>query len=1423
MPECYRIFLSSPGDVELERRIAQEVVDRFNQSRQDGPVFDLFRWEETFYTADSTFQDQVPSPEVCDLVICLFWKRLGTELPESYRRPDGTTPTGTEHEFELAMQAAATADPKLPDVLVYRKDADLTFNQQTYELEKAQYEQFRTFWSRWFQSEQGHFVAAFQTFKDPDEFAGMLEEHLTDWLARRSDDAIWTEGSPYRGLRPYEFEHAPIFFGRRREVERCRARLIAAALAGPGFLMILGPSGSGKSSLVRAGLLPRLSGAGGLSGIADRMCRATVTPEGIRTQPDGPNWPLGLAEALFGETALGPELSESDFSTAAALSQLIATAPGPAVAVIKGALQRSDARLGLEGSEAPERSVALALVIDQFEELFQWPADETDTFLALIEAMTGADKPGQDGAGPRILVLATMRSDFQHRLAEWPVLARITGQQEARGPGAVDRRIEIIPPGHADMRDIISGPARAAGLILEADAETSLQQVLEDEADPSALPALQYLLSELYQRRDDKTLTLEAHGKLKGVAGVMATRGEAVLRDVGPDVAAGFPRLMRALIAPGMGDGADTARTVAASTFSGESPEARLAAALLEARLLTSDEGRMRISHESLLTGWDRLQRQIADDGRLLQIRDRLAQMHSRYAAEPGRNRALLLTGFPLAEGRELLTAWGTDGVADKDPGLPAYINRSVSADRTRRWSRIGAGLAAVCVIIGAVAMLLRQQALTEDAAQEAALRLQIGNAETAMRNLDFDRATGTALAAYQLEDRVETRSSLLGAIAATSPYLQQTIAVQATAIAASDDMTWIATEDALIEVATSSDQMTSVPFAPSLPVVALQSWDGEMLLAVNEEGGIALIEKSSGSERSLAPLASPPFLVRPNQISIRRTETGLVAAFADNSEQIWLRRCEVTAQIVCSDEVPDRAITPWISTISLSPDGTRVAYAQPAGFRDGEESELVIHELSTDERRKPWIPPAADGWGHEIISVAWSPDGSRIAFGTREGLTAVIPADRDTEVIRPVKHRTPKTFLRWSADGRHLAYPCDLGVVCINDLDQNDVSLHGPDVLKGHRGAIGDIAFLHSGQLTSFDEERTVRGWTLGATNAPVESIVDPTELVPLEADEPLTRVAVWSGSDTIFLSSGTGNIWSKSSAQAPRSELEIFTLTDNAGYWGIEDFAVRDDGKVAVIHEEGGLALWPRPGSDEEPLLVDFPNGNRFRHLTWLPDGAHLAVTDGLQSVHLITETGDLEDQAPYPPGSSPFGITATPGGEVIVSQGNSGLMIHDPAGWRVLYSPEEVGDDKAARSLSVHPGGRWLTATRSDDLIKIYDLTGALPPVELPLFQIDSKTVAFSPDGTKLAALGSDGYIYLWRFDAATGKAEAEFQIPDLTALMNPRVETRGRPVTWLAWRGPERLLASTALGEVVEIAIDPQALARRAAQLTPVAPR
>jgi eukaryotic-like serine/threonine-protein kinase len=334
-----KVFVSSPVDVAPERGRVQAVTAKLNRE-YDGLVrFEPVLWEERFYKADQSFQPQIAEPAACDIVISIFWTRIGTEQPANFpRMRDGRPyPSGTAYELLTALETSKSKG--VPDVYLFRKTADATLPTTDAERRRqaqTQLDALEAFWDEWFRSEKGQFKAAFQTFLSTDAFERQVEELLRQWLESHGllgPRLTWPKekGAPFRGLAPFEAEHAAVFFGRDRVIEEARRRLVGAAERGMPFLLIVGASGAGKSSLARAGLIPRLIMPGVVASV-DLWRVARMKPS------EGQAGPLvSLATALF---AALPELEQSDFPNPAALADHLRKGGGTVPRPVLHALER---------------------------------------------------------------------------------------------------------------------------------------------------------------------------------------------------------------------------------------------------------------------------------------------------------------------------------------------------------------------------------------------------------------------------------------------------------------------------------------------------------------------------------------------------------------------------------------------------------------------------------------------------------------------------------------------------------------------------------------------------------------------------------------------------------------------------------------------------------------------------------------------------------------------------------------------------------------------------------------------------------------------------------------------------------------------------------------------------------------------------
>ena len=298
-------------------------------------------------------------------MIAILWSRLGTRLPKDFRRADGSRyESGTEYEFEDAVQSfRATGKPHM---LVYRKTAtpSVSLDDEQALLERVeQKRKLDNFVSRWFHdAEDGSLKAAFHPFESPSDFEQLLENHLHRLIDRMLPDAgttgeatpaVWKQGSPFRGLQTFDFEHAPIFFGRTRAIADVLQALRQQAADGRAFVLVIGMSGGGKSSLARAGVLPMLTQPGVIEGIGVWR-RAVFRPSDVQGDLF-----LGLANALLREPGL-----RLPGTGAEELAKVLRTSPTAAVTLIRTALAQCAAE------SRPATGAGLALLIDYLEAKF---------------------------------------------------------------------------------------------------------------------------------------------------------------------------------------------------------------------------------------------------------------------------------------------------------------------------------------------------------------------------------------------------------------------------------------------------------------------------------------------------------------------------------------------------------------------------------------------------------------------------------------------------------------------------------------------------------------------------------------------------------------------------------------------------------------------------------------------------------------------------------------------------------------------------------------------------------------------------------------------------------------------------------------------------------------------------------------------
>lgn len=672
-----KIFVSSPGDVDVERRRVERVTQKLNGEYFDTLEFFVVRWENQFYTADRSFQPQIDRSIECDIVVGILWARLGTPLPSELGADTSgrTWPSGTAYEIMTAI-AQRHEGAALPDVYIFRKTADITLPNDRPSEEREilkQRDKLNAFWQEHFHTVDGEFKAAFQTFKSPDEFEEKLERLLRQWiednnLANRT--LAWPtslKGSPFRGLEPFDASHSAVFFGRDRDISRGIELLRRGSERGFPSLLLIGASGSGKSSLLRAGIVPRLV-VPGVIGDVTQFRVARFRPMNM------PSVVESLAHSLFEPGAL-PELASGAFGSPSALAAQLSHADQTSAAPILAALADLQNRHSAEEGRDKKSRVDLVLVVDQLEEIFVESADRQQLFGAILGALCETG---------RVWIATTLRADFYEQLLAVPSLAELKKRSAS---------MDVAAPGYAELAEVIRGPASAAGLTYGIDPATgqSLDERILADVSPDMLPLLQFSLQRLYEERangedDVIELTHAVYDRLGGIDGAVDTEAESALKVLGAAELSALPQVLRklAVIEVGTEGRSITSRPLHMNDIKDNPAAIAIVDRLVRARIFLSDrsdaEGAtIRLAHEKIFSAWRRAASVLHDSREFLYRRRDAEEQHRRWL-EGGKKKNLLIpSGLPLKQARTLLT-YGDE----LEPDVRAYVKRSIARRRNR-------------------------------------------------------------------------------------------------------------------------------------------------------------------------------------------------------------------------------------------------------------------------------------------------------------------------------------------------------------------------------------------------------------------------------------------------------------------------------------------------------------------------------------------------------------------------------------------------------------------------------------------------------------------------------------------------------------------------------------------------------------------
>lgn len=577
-----RVFISSPGDVLPERDIAEHAIARLNSVWASYVNLRSVRWEREYFDASQSFQEALEEMAAFDMVLGILWKRIGSPLrSDRFVRPDGSAyESGTVFELETALQAAEK-EPRRPKVYLLKKTEEVRYSADRVDYEREQHQLLEAWWKRTVLDTDQRFRRGYQTFADAETFEDTVVGIIETYLVERElipTGPIWdiaSKGSPFPGLVPYDWEHRQVFFGRALAIIEAKDELTVAAKRGVPFVLIVGPSGSGKSSLARAGLLPFFDGMG-MTPEIDDWRRLTLDPS--------PDALVAISNALYSADVL-PELADSPYPDPASFTQLALVAPEGAARNVAWALQQAADRKRQPNLAKPR--LQLVVLLDQLETFLGSSAN--NSAFQLVRALV-------EDAG--VWVVATLRSD---RYPDFQLELPLT---DLRKRGAL---YDLPPPGATEIGDIVKGPAKLAGLEFDVCDGVSLAATIKGEVGgPDALPLLQMALAHLFTRRNGSRLTCAAYTEMGGVGGAIAAHADSVFATVSSEGQQSLDALLSNLVVDVDSTGRLDLKTIDRDEFYKNVGAKELCEKFIEARLLVQAGDRIRVAHEALLRRWKR-------------------------------------------------------------------------------------------------------------------------------------------------------------------------------------------------------------------------------------------------------------------------------------------------------------------------------------------------------------------------------------------------------------------------------------------------------------------------------------------------------------------------------------------------------------------------------------------------------------------------------------------------------------------------------------------------------------------------------------------------------------------------------------------------------------------------------------------------
>jgi WD40 repeat protein/class 3 adenylate cyclase len=1145
---------------------------------------------------------------------------------------------------------------------------------------------------------------------------------------------------PYRGLSAFQEMDAPFYFGRETFIDSLEQAIGVKKLVA----VIVGSSGSGKSSALFAGLLPRLRKEGGYQFVTFRP----------GSQPF-----YSLADALLPQLESG--LSETD---------RLAETRNLAEHLTKGEVTLSQVT-GRIHKKIPGIQHIL-LVVDQFEELYTLCPDARlrkafiDELLAAVETNPG----NRDGT---VVILLTLRADFM-------------GQALAYRPFADALQAGSLLMGPMTRQELYMAIEKPAGMQGAAFEPGLVERILDDVGDnPGNLPLLEFTLTQLWDLQTDGWLTHTNYETMGCVEGALATYADQVYAKLETDEKELARRALVQLVRPGEAT-EDTRRIATREELGDESW--RLIQHLADRRLVVTGRDSTghetaEVVHEALIQKWNRFQEWMDADRAFRAWQERL-RASLRQWQESGQDDGALLAGAPLL----VAETWLVEREGSVILPEAQYIRASLALQERqqkerqhrRQWTVFGltAGLI-IAISLSVFAFYQRQNALRGTAVMLA------GQAETELANGYHDRAVLLALAALEDFPYTWQAEHALGQAVSYSRAIQQYTNHQSTvtSVAWSPDGKRVASSCSVDNEVHIWDPVTGKTILVinmpkgitgnfyDMALNVLWTLDGKRLLTItgdrytlgSQDYDMQVWDATSGEMLSNVEIANQtePEAGDLNVYGSFNFPIGAAAEIAPRSERLATLGGDNTALIWDPAwEKPTLVLsghTNDVNSVDWSPDETKLVTASLDGT-------VKIWDAQSGKALQTLI-------SHEgkVYIAIWSPDGSQIASAGTDGVLRIWNA-ADGALDQSIKTNGEDVFsLAWAPNGVRLISGHHDGNLRIWDVTSGQLL----ETLRGHQGIITDLKWSSvDNRLASGEGNGYARIWNAAPSTA--------WRLYPPQAERGgdwTVLGASWSN-DGVFLAVAGGDY-------ADPAEPPSFAIWDVAANRLTKENMVEKlnlNGQWAFFSPDSQAILYTGVGTGTDmstvplPLVTAYvfdansgeiihsftPGGDEFiRSVAWSPDSSQIATSlFGSKIVIWDYQTGEkITDQLRCGEGYFSAYMEWSPDGEKFAAAcDDSVALVWDAHTWELLFTLHH--DPPAYLNVAAwSPDGKYLLTGGGNDERGAKDTSARIwdgeTGKELLAFRNHTKTVlcgSWSPNGRRVATGSADGTVRIW--DSKTG---------------------------------------------------------------------